>query len=239
MNKNEKQQLASQKDIPILTRTSILYGDSTTLRSLVLLIPALGSPIDLILSKNGQEFTIKRIEIFLEELKARLDTVENSAINSSDEEALFDLMQTAFENVVRTRSENKIKRFARLTSDCLLNDRSWDETEATIRLISDLTDIHIKILQIALSAPMLTNEAFNGLRVISISNKNNDFDILSLKTSLNYLSEAALKMYCSELISKGLLHDEGIGRWDVGALELLVPTELANWLLEKVDEIAK
>jgi hypothetical protein len=124
MNKNEKQQLASQKDIPILTRTSILYGDSTTLRSLVLLIPTLGSPIDLILSKNGQEFTIKRIEIFLEELKARLDTVENSAINSSDEEALFDLMQTAFDNVVRTRSENKIKRFARLTSDCLLIRRS-------------------------------------------------------------------------------------------------------------------
>lgn len=231
MNKNERHELGQNKGIPFLTRTSMLYGDSDVLRSLVLLIPMLGSPIDLILSKKGQEFVTKRIQIYLEELKTRLDVVENKVINSNDEEALFDLMQTAFENVVRTRSENKIKRFARLTSDCLLNDRNWDETEAAMRLLSDLTDIHITILQIAINAPM----SANGHRVMSVIGDNS---IPCLKTNFDYLSDAALKMYCSELISKGLLHDEGIGRVGCGALDMLEPTALASWLLEKVDEMS-
>ncbi len=229
--------MASRKDVPLLTRASVLYGDSTSTRSLVLAIPGIGSSIDLILSENGQEYVKKKIQAFLEELKMRLDTVEEGAIKVSDEEALFDLLQTAYENVVRARSEEKIKRFARLTSDCLSNDRNWDETEAAIRLISDLTDTHIKVLKIATSTSPFTAEGFEGLRVFSIINKNEELAVPSLKQKLGHLSDTASRMYCSELISKGLLHDVGIGAWDIGTLELLVPTELADWLLDKVGEL--
>lgn len=37
-------------------------------------------------------------------------------------------------------------------------------------------------------------------------------------------------MACAELTAKGLLHDEGIGRWDTGSMMYFVPTDLAEWL---------
>ena len=238
MDKKEKHELAARKDIPFLTRLSLLYGDATSARALILALPHLGSSIDLILSKNGQDYVIKRIDTFLEEINSRLKVIENDTIKINDEEALFDLFQTAFESVSKTRSKQKIKRFAAITSDCLIHDRNWDETEAAMRLISDLTDTHIQILDICENAPISESEAFNGLRATSVLGKNKDLDIQSLITEFDYLSDAALKMYCSELVARGLLHDEGIGRWDTGSIELIVPTDLTSWLLDKIKENA-
>jgi len=42
---------------------------------------------------------------------------------------------------------------------------------------------------------------------------------------------------CSELISKGLLHDEEAGRFNTKGVEYFVPTDLATWLLEKINEL--
>lgn len=237
MDRKEKFELAARKDIPFLAKASILYGDSTSTRSLVLAIPFVGSSIDLVLSKNGQEYVIRRIQTFLEEIQVQLKDIEENTFKINDEEALFDLFQTAYENVTKSRSKDKIKRFARLVSNCLISEIDWDEAEAAIRLISDLTDTHINIIKFAVSIPASTNEAFKGLRIISISKKENEFNVPSLRGELSHLSDAAIKMYCSELISKGLLHDEGIGRWGTGSLELLIPTELADWLLIKIEEI--
>jgi len=237
MDKKEKFALAARKDIPFLAKASILYGDSTSTRSLVLAIPVVGSSIDLVLSKNGQEYVIKRIQMFLEEIQIQLKDIEENTFKINDEEALFDLFQTVYENVAKSRSKDKIKRFARLVSNCLIHEIDWDEAEAAIRLISDLRDTHINIIKFAVSIPASTHEKFNGLRIISISKKENEFNIPSFRDELSHLSDAAVKMYCSELISKGLLHDEGIGRVGIGALELLISTELADWLLIKIEEI--
>lgn len=236
MSKSRKHEIASQKDVPLLTRGSLLYGDSTSTRSLVLALPYVGSAIDLILSKRGQEFVQKRTEIFLEEIGRRLEKLESCTIERDDEEGFFDLFQAAYENVVRTRSEERIKRFARLVGNCLGGDRQWDETEAAVRLISDLTDTHIKILTIITTLRVSERDSFEGLRVIPVTENKIIDDVPPLIDSLPYLSEAALKMYCSELISKGLLHDEGVGRWSTGSLDLLVPTPLADWLLDKIGE---
>ncbi|WP_139248747.1 hypothetical protein [Marinobacter antarcticus] len=236
MSKSRKNEIASQKDVPLIIRGSLLYGDSTSTRSLVLALPYVGSTIDLILSKRGQEFVQKRTEIFLEEIGRRLEKLESCTIEKEDEEGFFDLFQATYENVVRTRSEERIKRFARLVGNCLVGDRQWDETEAAVRLISDLTDTHIQILTIITNLRVSDRESFEGLRVISVTENKIIDDVPPLIDSLHHLSEAALKMYCSELISKGLLHDEGVGRWSTGSLDLLVPTSLADWLLEKIGE---
>jgi len=237
VNKKEKHEVGKNKDIALLTRSSLLYGDSTSTRSLILAIPVLGSSIDLILSKKGQDFVIKRLDIFMSELNSRLEGLEEK-IECNDEEAMFDFLQTVYENVTRTRSEEKLKRFAKLTSDCFVNGNDWDESEAAIRLISELNDTHINILKVSLSAKVPEASPFDNLRVFYLDTPNDTSEYTSLTAEFGGISKAAITMYCSELISKGLLKDEGIGRWSTQALELLVATDLTVWLLTKIDELS-
>ncbi|MCZ4274221.1 hypothetical protein, partial [Maritalea porphyrae] len=42
---------------------------------------------------------------------------------------------------------------------------------------------------------------------------------------------SAIKMYLADLVSKGLLYDEGIGRADARALQLLRPNETSYWFI--------
>lgn len=42
-------------------------------------------------------------------------------------------------------------------------------------------------------------------------------------------SPVALRMACVDLVSRGLLHDEGIGRLGSRPLDFLIPTDLAEW----------
>jgi len=237
VSKSRNYEIAAQKDVPLSTRGSLLYGESTSTRSLVLALPYVGSSIDLILSKKGQEFAQKRVDTFLEKLGTRLEALENCTLSQEDEEGFFDLFQAAYERVVRTRSEDRIDRFAALVGSCLGGDKSWDEAEAAVRLVSDLTDTHIRILIIVTNLRVSDRESFEGLKIIPVTDSKIIDDVPPLISKFDQLSEAALKMYCSELISKGLLHDEGIGRWSCGSLNLLVPTTLADWLLEKIGEL--
>lgn len=100
-----------------------------------------------------------------------------------------------------------------------------------MRLLSDLEDLHIEIIATALNAPTAEG-AFSGLRVISLVAKPVDGEKQNAPLYLlglfpNY-GAAALRMACAELTAKGLLHDEGIGRWDMGPMVYFVPTDLAE-----------
>jgi hypothetical protein len=57
---------------------------------------------------------------------------------------------------------------------------------------------------------------------------------MTLSEALPQYSDAVLHMACSELMAKGLLRDEGIGRWDAEAMQFVGPTALAGWLQEWV-----
>lgn len=231
MGDKEKKELVANKDLPMLTRGSVIYIDLAYIRSLILAIPYFGSPIDLILSKKGKKYHQKRIELFLSELKNRLNKVENQILQIQDEEGLFDIMQTAFEQVVKSRSKLKIERFSLLTADYIVNERNWDETEALIKLVGELSDTHIDILNYMVSSP----RTMGSHRVVYIGgDRPYQNNIPVLGDHFPKFSESALKMYCSELVSKNLLHDEGIGRANIGSLEYIEPTDLAFWLLDKI-----
>jgi len=57
-----------------------------------------------------------------------------------------------------------------------------------------------------------------------------------LKQYFPSLSHSVLQMICSELVSKGLLHDKGVSYTDREAMELFVATDLAKWLMDWVRE---
>jgi hypothetical protein len=207
------------------------YADSIGLRATIQAIPYIGSPLDTLFAGRAAQIHLKRVEEFVHELDQRLRGMERVAVNL-DDDAFADLMLTAFERVARTRSEHKRSRFARIITKQVGEGAKWEEAESAVRLLGDLEDVHLEVLGLALAAPALA-KGFEGLRVISIAaspfRDDNGNGPVALSDALPHYGTAALRMACAELMAKGLLHDEGIGRWDLGAMQYFVPTDLSDW----------
>lgn len=207
------------------------YADSIGLRATIQAIPYIGSPLDTLLAGRATQIHLRRVEEFAHELHRRLEGVERLAADLNDD-AFADLILTTFEKVARTRSEEKRSRFARIITKQVREGAKWEEAESAVRLLGDLEDVHLEVLGLALTAPSLT-KGFEGLRVISIATSpfrdDNGNGPFALNDALSHYGTAALRMVCAELMAKGLLHDEGIGRWDLGAMQYFVPTDLADW----------
>jgi len=152
-----------------------------------------------------------------------------------DDDAFVDLMLTTFEVVSRARSDAKRNRFANIVSRQVVEAQPWEDAEMAVRLVSELEEIHIEVANTAHSAP-ICKKVFGGLRVVTLAASSNQDSTgnspLLLSAALPHYSSAALRMACAELTAKGLLHDEGIGRWDMGAMQYFVTTDLASWLQE-------
>ena len=208
------------------------YADTLSLRASVQAIPYIGGSLDTLLAGRVAQIHLERVEKFASDLAHRLAAVESAAANLNDE-AFADLMLSTFEKVARTRSDQKRSRFAEIITNQVAKPTLWEESENAVRLLSDLEDIHIEIIEAALSAP-IAEGAFSGLRIISLDavpiDSMKQGGTVSLLASFPHYGTAALRMACAELTSKGLLHDEGIGRWDMGAMKYFVPTDLAEWL---------
>lgn len=208
------------------------YADIVGLRASVQAIPYIGGSLDTLLAGRAAQIHLQRVEKFASDLAHRLAVVESAVANLNDE-AFADLMLSTFEEVARTRSDQKRSRFAEIITNQIAKPMPWEEPENAVRLLSNLEDIHIEIIEAALHAPMAEG-AFSNLRVISLNTEPIDSGIqnspVSLLTSFSRYGGAALRMACAELTAKGLLHDEGIGRWDMGAMKYFVPTDLAEWL---------
>lgn len=208
------------------------YANIVTLRASVQAIPYIGGSLDTLLAGRAAQIHLERVEKFTSDLAHRLAAVESAGANLNDE-AFADLMLSTFEKVARTRSDQKRSRFAEIITNQVTKPTSWEEPENAVRLLSDLEDIHIEIIEAALHAPVAEG-AFSNLRIISLdaepidSGKQNA--PVSLLVAFPRYGTAALRMTCAELTAKGLLHDEGIGRWDMGAMKYFVPTDLAEWL---------
>ena len=233
MDRSERDLIIANKDIPAITKGSLLYADATVLRSLVLAIPAFGSQIDLLLNKQGNDFVTKRLQTFITELQEQLKTLQNKALKT-DDEALFDLLQIAIEEVSKTRANERIKQFSRVISNYLTKSVAWDEANAAMRILSEITELHIRILQYAISLPPSKEEATRGLQVFCVCHMKKGYTKPLIFDEFPNISESTLRMYCSELIAKGLLHDEGIGRWGVSNMQFLTPTNMTNRLLDTI-----
>ena len=139
------------------------YTDKTIYRAIVQAIPTIGGPLDLLFSSKGEQIKQNRTQIFLEDLRERLSKIENQiTINSSDDEVLFDVFTNILENVQKTRSKEKIKRFSNVVAKKFQENHSWDETEEVIEVLSRLKEIDIQLLIRAVEVPKCESP-FEGL----------------------------------------------------------------------------
>lgn len=218
--------------MPIIRKAAERYAETTTLRAAVQAIPFIGGSLDALIGGEGQKIQQRRVAHFISELDARLRKIEDPRSELSEED-LFDLMLATFERVAKARSESKRIRFAQVISKQVAAGGTINDAETAIRLIGELEDIHIAVLNTALHAP-LAPSPFDGLRIVTIARSpvfgTDGSTPPKLQDVFANYPESMLRLVCSELVAKGLLRDEGIGRWDTKGMEYFVPTELAGWL---------
>lgn len=215
-----------------LATASERYADATGLRALVQTVPYIGGSIDTLFAGKGSKIQISRIEDLLQQLQSQLFKLSDKP--EYDEEALLDLVIMAMENAIKARASEKRKIYAGIVAKHISENRDIEESEMAMRVAASLSLVHLKILHIIYSSSPC-GAPFEGLQVLTITrqtpNLENQHKPLILVDELKEFSESVLRNACSELVSKGLLYDEGIGRWDSKAMEYLATTDTGNWLL--------
>lgn len=237
-----------------LQTTSEKYSEETSFRALIQVIPVVGGSLDTLMAGQGTTIQKQRIESFLRDLERRMTLVESAPAVQPTEE-LFDLMMNAFDSVVRTRSEKKRKRFASLVANQVSMRKDWEDVDTALRLVDELTDLHIEILTIARNAPISDATRFQGLKIISLFDEYDNFkdggerDMGYECGAVSYRNEPpnlvkylpkysynVLRMACSELVSHSLLYDVGIGLSYEKPLTYLQPSNLTEWLFSWISE---
>ena len=227
----DKFEIGQSKELSFGTKVSSLYNNSDLTRALVMLLPA-GGIIDLFACKPAQQFAQDKINLLIEELLLRLDKIEKVTLSSDDENMFFHLVFKVCQNVITARTNEKITHLASVLSHSIEQIKDWDEAESVVNLVNALTDTHIHILRTITNMPPCSAPNFEGLRVVKLVEGNYIDAIYNLKDAVPSVSEHALKMYCSDLVAKGLLLDEGIGRYNGKTLEIIRATNTSDWFLK-------
>ncbi len=236
----------AEKEISFVTKASAAYCDKFPLRAAIQIIPGLGSALDTMLAGLGADYQYKRLENFITCLTERLNRVEQ-LVNIEPSEPLFDFMLQTFDQVRRTRSEEKRKRFANLVTN-VVQQCNWNEAETACRLLGDLPDINIKVLDLTLAIghrkPPFQDivKVFDEPCAVTFSDewatdKHASRRATDLRPHFSSLSQSALQVICSELESKGLLRDRGLDFMDRKPMEVFVATDLAQWLMDWISDL--
>jgi hypothetical protein len=219
----------SLSEATFLVEASKRYSEMYLLRAAIQVIPGLGGPLDTLLAGAGANWQAKRFEAFIGELTEKLNSVRQSIPELTLEEPLYDLMKQVFDQVISHRSEEKRRRFVNIVARQVVERHEWEEAETAARLLADLTELHIAILNAAVNAPICSRD-FKGLRVIAFRRTRYN-EPLDLREVFPNLSVSVLRMCCIELLSRGLLRDHGVSLQGASACEFFQPTELGDWFI--------
>lgn len=188
------------------------YTNSTISRASVQLIPYVGGALDTIMCGAASKLYDDRIEKTVSSIERRLSHLESvDPLPLTDE--LYDLFVKIFESSVKTRSDQKRKCFAEILGGKIEGNKTSEEAEQYIRMISDLDDIHIKVLQ-QVSNAKNTGFSIGGTEtwasVITKKPRGAGMDSPTVLTNqLPNYTESSIVFACSELASRGLLSDLG------------------------------
>jgi hypothetical protein len=222
--------------LSLIDKASELYESSTRFRAMAQLLPYIGGALDVLVSGRAAQIQSARLNRFLSDLRARLEAIEAVQLEASQE--LLDYMLGAIETAVRTRSSAKCARLACLVARQVEQPIPWDEAESAQRLLSHLEDVHIQVLQAACEAQEAT-WPYEGLRLIALSvppeaTEQAGLGPVVLPVVFPEYPHHLLHMACAELLGRGLITDQGIGRWDSTSFFYFSPAPLADWFMQRL-----
>lgn len=224
----------------LATNISEEYGNQTWVRAIIQAIPYVGGSLDTLISAQGQKWRDERVQHYVRELATNISGLQekfNELVSKSPEET-YDLIRSHIEHVDRTRSEIKRKRFANILLNQVDRYSDWDEPDTATRLLRNLTDLHIILLKDICSAP-ICDSPYGGLRVsviepLAVKEKGNvTFNVLT--EQFKGIAPDQLRLLVIELLSSGLIKDEGVGRFGAAAMEKFSPLPTGDWFLSWVE----
>lgn len=206
------------------------YSESTAMRAIVASIPTVGAAIDIALTSSFSENRMRRLETLCEEVAARLDEV----VVDMESEEFSDFVSDVFSRALSARTEEKVKRFARIFTKQLNEGKPWEEAFDASRVVSNYDDIHIEILREVMHAPSWPENGERPVHAVSLAQHGENIPLL--QELLPMYSERSLELACAELVSNGLLVDEGRQRASMRLLTWFSACDLTYWLYEWVVE---
>ena len=241
--------------ISFVTAASARYNECFVLRAGIQGIPVLGGPLDTMLSGLGTNWEYQRLDSFIRLLSQRLEEVERlfGDLKVEPSEELYDFVVRVFEHVRRDRSDSKRRHFANLLSGQVVKPIPWDEALIAADLAAQLTDLHVRVLEVAEDAPQCTWRPVEGLRLVGFrrfkgaeaTGRKEQEDInepVLLQEAIREVPISLLRFLCADLVSKGLLYDDGVARLDFAAQELFSVTEFGKsfvaWIAEPEERSA-
>jgi hypothetical protein len=151
-DKNRLENNVSQNNSKKLTEK---YADSLPLRLVIQNIPYIGSSLDTILSETGNKWREKRLQMLLQSLDEKIKTIDTTndeiileiqkRINTED---FYDLFLQTAQKAALTHKEDKIKRFANLLKNFLVNDKPTEDylVEIFLNITNELIENEVKLL---------------------------------------------------------------------------------------------
>lgn len=183
----------------VLQRVCTAYENSLLLPFFVPFLNAAGlGGIDRLASKHATDFQFKRVRYLI----AALDRKVDKTITQPGSDDFYAALHTSLDAVMQTQSHEKVERFATVLAGTWDSQSSnWNEVSQTLRLIRDLEDIHIRILNEARKLEEIrTNSTF------TIGNSGYSTSV-PLDEKLAGIDPRLLQLCLSDLTAKGLLND--------------------------------
>jgi hypothetical protein len=122
---------------------SFQYSDATWLRAIVTAIPYVGGSLDLIFGHRGQVTARRRIEKMMVNLKAELESVNESSIRCDflESEEWLDLVRLAVERGARIRNTDHIRAITKILKGVATDEiTSTGHAEDLIEVLGALRD---------------------------------------------------------------------------------------------------
>lgn len=123
------------------------YNEATSLRSVILSVPVIGTYLDLYLSDKGQQFAQERIDYLLENLSCEMGEIKEHLLSKTilNSEEGYDLVQKSFIAAARTRQKEKLILFAKILRGAFTIKNFEHDPEMYIKIVDELSERELAI----------------------------------------------------------------------------------------------
>lgn len=132
-----------------IIKASRIYSQNIALRTVVNLIPYVGSAMDIILTSQWSRITEKRLNDFLEFTKKEFDNINNKSINKEfiESDDFVDLTVKCLTTATKTRNQKKIALLAKILKNAAISKRfEYDEFEEILPTFEQVSIRELTIL---------------------------------------------------------------------------------------------
>ncbi len=159
--------------------------------------------------------------------------MQSLPLKNWDAEQLSEFFLSVLDNVANEQSETKRKAFAHLFANQVIDSKPWNQIESVRQLLDKITEDHICVLKFGLQQESVIPED-DKKRVFLLDTSDSDLNNMEYKSLIVKFSEFPppyLRFLCSEMLSMGLLSDDGVGRYDRYTGQVFAITDTADWFI--------